>query len=373
MNYVKKTTFFLIILLSALITVQAQNVQEKPIRFAIAGVTHAHVGIILNRKNQSDLKLAGIYEPNRELALRYAKTYHFDPNLIYDDLNKMLDAVKPEAVFAFGSIYEHMAVVEACAPRGIHVMVEKPLATNIEHARRMQFLARKYNIHLLTDYETSWYPTTAKSYQLVNDSNYVGKVRKVVIHDGHQGPKEIGCSKEFLDWLTDPIQNGGGALVDFGCYGANLMTFLNKGQEPVSVTAVTRQFKPDIYPKVDDDATIIVSYPESQCIIQASWNWPFNRKDMEIYGESGYIIAENNNDMRLRNREADTESRTNVTSKDIAVYEDPFSYFVDVLKGKIIMTNYDLYSLDNNMMVVRILDAARKSAKTGKTVKFDII
>ena len=192
----------------------------------------------------------------------------------------------------------------------------------------------------------------------------------MVVHDGHQGPKEIGCSKEFLEWLTDPVQNGGGAIVDFGCYGANLMTYLTKGEEPVSVTAVTRQFKPEIYPKVDDDATIIVSYPKSECIIQASWNWPFGRKDMEIYGENGYIVAENNKDMRLRNRQTANELRRKVTSKDIAVYEEPFAYFKDVIRGKTTMSDYDLYSLKNNVMVVRILDAARESAKTGKTVVF---
>jgi len=370
MKSLKRKTIILILFLVTLIPLQAQNKQQKPLRIAIAGMTHAHVGFILNRENKSDLKIVGVYEPNREMAERYAKSYHFDPSLIYDNLEKMLDAVKPEAVAAFGSIYEHMAVVEACATRGIHVMVEKPLATNIEHAKKMQALAKEHGIFLLTDYETSWYPTTAKSYQLVNDSNFVGQLRKVVIHDGHQGPKEIGCNKEFLEWLTDPIQNGGGAIIDFGCYGANLMTYLTKGQEPISVTAVTRHYKPAVYPKVDDDATIIVTYPTSQCIIQASWNWPFNRKDMEVYGEDGYIIAENNKDMRLRNRKMDKEGRTKITSKDITVVEDPFTYFIGVLRGEITMTDYDLYSLENNMMVVKILDAARESAKTGKTVVF---
>lgn len=358
-----------LLLLAVTVGSQAQNAR-KPLRLAVAGMTHAHVGFILNRNNQSDLTLVGVYEPNREMAERYAKAYHFDPKLIYHDLGKMLDAVKPEAVAAFGSIYEHMAVVEACAPRGIHVMVEKPLATTMSQALKMQNLAKTNNIQLLTNYETSWYPTTVKSFQLLNDSNFVGGLRKVVIHDGHQGPKEIGCNKEFLDWLTDPIQNGGGAIVDFGCYGANLMTYLTKGQTPVSVTAVSRCYKPAVYPKVDDDATIVVNYPTSQCVIQASWNWPFNRKDMEIYGVDGYILSDNNSDMRLRNRQMGKERHTQVSSNDIEVYEDPFTYFIAVLRGDVVMKSYDLYSLENNLMVVRILDAARESAKTGKTVTF---
>ena len=280
----------------------------------------------------------------------------------------MLNTVKPEAVAAFGSVFEHMEAVEACAPRGIHVMVEKPLATNLVHALRMEQLAKKYKIQLLTNYETSWYATTAKTYQLVNDSNYLGRIKKVVVHDGHQGPKEIGLNKESLEWLIDPVQNGGGALIDFGCYGANLMTYLMKGEEPLSVTAVTRQFKPAIYPKVDDEATIIVNYKTAQCIIQASWNWPFNRKDMEVYGETGYVIAENNTDMRLRNRNSNNEQTLHVSAKDVGVYEDPFTYFADVLRGRTVLPENGLYSLKTNVTVVRILEAARESAKTGTKV-----
>ena len=359
------------IIIIAFADLQAQTSTEKPIRLAIAGMTHSHIAFYFGRGNKSDFKLVGIYEPNREMALRYAKKFNFDPKLIYNDLDKMLDAVKPEAVAAFGSILEHTIVVESCAPRGINVMVEKPLATTVKHAKRMEELAKKYHIHLLTNFETSWYPSTAKSFELVNDSDFVGKVRKVIIHDGHQGPKEINVNKEFLDWLTDPVLNGAGALYDFGCYGANLITYLEKGQDPVSVTTVTRQFKPDVYPKVDDDATIIVDYPDAQCVLMASWNWPFNRKDMEIYGVSGYIINVDNSTMHLRNRNMNAEKTINATSKDVSVFEDPFSYFADVINGKIKVPAYGLYSLENNVLVVKILEAAKNSAETGKTVKFD--
>ena len=361
-----------VLLLFSMIKTEAQPAGDAPIRLAVAGVTHGHVSWILDRENKgkTDIVLVAIYEPDRDLASRLARQYHISEDLLYTDLDKMLDAVKPEALVAFGSIYEHMKAVEACAPRGIHVMVEKPLATNLAHAMKMEELARKHHIYILTNYETSWYPTTEKTYQLVNDSNYIGKVRKVIFHDGHEGPKEIGVSKEFLHWLTDPVQNGGGALIDFGCYGANLMTYLMQDEEPVSVTAVTRQFKPAVYPEVDDDATIVVDYPSAQCIIQASWNWPFGRKDMEVYGESGYVISANNTLMRTRNIQSKGEHTMQITSRDVQVYEDPFSYFADVIKGLIQIPEMGLYSLENNVRVVRILDAARESAQSGKTIHF---
>ncbi|HVN59286.1 MAG TPA: Gfo/Idh/MocA family oxidoreductase [Bacteroidales bacterium] len=350
------------------VTTAAQD--AKPVKLGIARMTHDHIAFILDRlkRNNTDLQLAGIWEPDNNLVDRYSKKYGLDQKLFYDDLGQMLDKVKPEAVVDFGSIYEHLKVVEACAPRGIHVMVEKPLAVDMDHAMKMKRLAEKYSIKLLTDFETSWYPSTLKAWQIVNDSNSLGLLRKVVVHDGHEGPKEIGCSREFLAWLTDPVLNGGGAIIDFGCYGANLMTYLTRGEEPVSVTAVTRHYKPSVYPKVDDDAAVIVTYKNSECIIEASWNWPFGRKDMEIYGDKGYIMADNRNDMRSRYHGAVADSRDKVTAKDVSVYEDPFSYFVDVIRGKVKPAAYEPYSIENNLLVVKILDAARKSARTGKMV-----
>lgn len=366
-----RIAFALIVFISFLPESTAQSAKTGPVRIGVAGLSHGHVGWILGRKEKSDAIMVGIYEPNTELSQKLAKRYNLPAEMIFTDLNKMLDAVKPEALVAFGSIYDHMAAVEAAAPRGIHVMVEKPLASNLEHAKKMEMLAKKHNIHLLVNYETSWYPTTEKTYQLVHDSSFIGGIRKVVIHDGHEGPKGINVSKEFFEILTDPKLNGGGAIVDFGCYGANLMTYLMKGEAPIAVTAVTQNFQPSVYTKVEDEATIIVEYANAQCIIQASWNWPFSRKDMEVYGETGYLISSNNTSMRLRNKATVKQEVTRTfTAEELKVYTDPFAYLSDVIRGKIKVPVNGLYSLENNMMVVRILEAAKESAKTGKKVKF---
>lgn len=348
----------------------AQSTGHAPVRVAVAGIAHGHSTWIFGKKATSDIYVAGIYETDQELVEVYSKRFNLDKNLFYNDLEKMLDQVKPEGVMAFNPTSEHLAVVKACAPRGIHVMVEKPLATTVKDARQMETLAKKYNIHLLTNYETSWYPTTEKTYLLVNDSNFLGNIKKVIFHTGNEGARNIEANKFFFRWLTDPVKNGGGALTDFGCYGSNVMTYLAKGESPVSVMANTRQFKPEIYPRVDDEATIIVNYASSQCLIQASWNWPFSRKDMEVYGQTGYIIAENDTLMMLRNKQTKLAQTRKVTLNDVAIYDNPFSYFAGVIRRKINVPEFGTYSLENNIMVVRILEAARQSAKTGKVVYF---
>jgi predicted dehydrogenase len=343
-------------------------VQDTPkLRLAIAGLTHDHVHGAFRRLDAGDIAVVGVYEPNTALAQRYAAEHHVDRALLFTDLGKMLDTVKPEAVAAFGSIYDHLAVVQAAAPRGVHVMVEKPLAVSLEHASAIQVLATKHRVHVLTNYETSWYPTTHAAFDIAVTRGELGTIRKVVVHDGHRGPKEIGVSPEFLEWLTDPVKNGGGALIDFGCYGADLITWLMKGAEPTSVSAVTQQLKPHIYPKVDDEATIVVTYPSAQGIIQASWNWPISRKDMEIYGEKGQIVTVDGTVMRVRRSEQVPAEDQNLPPR-AAPLDDPFKYFAAVVSGTVKVADTDLAALPLNVTVVKILDAARTSAKTGRTI-----
>ena len=358
-------------LLLAAFSSQAQTVPAEdapPLRVGVVGLVHTHVHWILGREDRGDIEIVGIAEPNRDLAQRYADQHGYSMDLVYDTVEEMLDVVKPEAVTVFTSIYDHLAVTEAAARRGVHVMVEKPLAVSLAHARRMKAVADSAGIHLLTNYETTWYPSVHRTYKMVQRGD-IGPIRKMVIHDGHKGPIEIGVNEEFWEWLIDPVQNGGGAVIDFGCYGANLMTWLMEGQRPLSVTAVTQTFKPDRYPDVDDEATIIVTYPEAQGIIQASWNWPFSRKDMEIYGVKGYIHADNAIDMRARVSESVPEKRLRAEVLDDHLY-DPFAYLASVVRGETVSED-DLSSLSVNMVVMEILDAAIRSAATGTTIVLD--
>ena len=361
-----KIKSFLILIISFISFLQIPTYGSKPLKIAIIGLSHSHVHGLLGRANIGDVEIIAIVEKDIELSKRMAKDYNLPNEIFFTSSEEMLKSKMPDAVAAFGSIYDHLNVVKTFAPLGIHVMVEKPLAVSLEHAKEMKKLADKNNIHLITNYETTWYPTNQLAYKMV-DSAKIGELRKLVVHDGHQGPKEIGVNKEFLDWLTDPVLNGGGAVTDFGCYGADLVTWLMKGVKPISVTAVTQTIKPEIYSKVDDEATIILKYPEAQAIIQASWNWPFSRKDIEIYGQSGYIICDNKFDLRYRLNERETENRKKLTELP-KPYNDPFSFFAAMINGEIKLQPYDLSSLETNIIVVEILDAAKLSSKTGKAV-----
>jgi len=140
-----------------------------------------------------------------------------------------------------------------------------------------------------------------------------------------------------------------------------------QGARPLSVTAVAQQFKPDIYPRVDDEATILLRYPRAVAIIQASWNWAVSRKDMEVYGERGYLIAADATTLRQRHNDDEPETTERLPSLT-APNDDPFANFAAAVRGEIVPDSLDLGGLDINLTVVDILDAARRSAASGAAV-----
>lgn len=364
-NFFFKATFSVLCLIVLLLSGMDTFAQKK-LNVVVAGLNHDHVYLIMNSYEKGEVNIIGISESNAELVKRFKQRYKLPDSLFNQDLKSLLKMRKPDVVLAYNAINDHLSVVEAAAPLGISVMVEKPLATTLKQAERMASLARQYKIHLLTNYETTWYPSNQQAYVKIKTNNEIGKIRKMVVHDGHQGPKEINVSKEFLSWLTDPVQNGGGAIVDFGCYGANLMTWLMDGQAPIAVTAITRQLKKDVYPNVDDDATILLEYPDATGIVQGSWNWPYSIKDMEVFGQTGYVKAVNSSILGIREKESVPYKETPAASLP-ANLSNHLSYLSAVLSNEI-KPGQDLSSLENNLIVVKILEAAKTSAKTGRRV-----
>lgn len=331
--------------------------EQGPLRIGIIGLVHGHVeGLLWQASQRSDLKIVGIAEPNRAVFDKLAAKYKLDASLYYATSAAMLDAAKPEAVSVMSSIKDHLPAVEACAPRGVHMLLEKPLAFSASDAHRIESLANEHHILILTNFETSWYASVREAKRLV-ESGERAPIRRMVFRHGHKGPKEIGCSQEFLEWLTDPEQDGGGAVVDFGCYGAVLATWLMNGERPTSITASTSTLKPNLYPKVDDDATIILTYPTATAVIQASWAWTHDNKEMDIHTERGSIHAQKWDELQIREENASPKSIKPPQKPDHL--ENEWTYLRNVVRGKCEVD--PLSSLNYNVIVAEILDKARQS------------
>jgi predicted dehydrogenase len=346
---------------------RAQATAGTPIRVAIVGLTHGHVkGFLRTLPNSQSAKLVAIVEPNEALAKQYRDQYKLDPTLFYTDEEAMLNKLHPDAVLGYGTIAEHRKVIEIAAKHGVNSMVEKPLTISVDDALAIRKAAQEHHVQVLVNYETTWYNSNAEALKEIKEGK-LGTVRKILVRDGHEGPKEIGVGPEWLPWITDPKQNGAGALFDFGCYGADLATVINQGKTPLSVTAIGQTHKPDIYTRTEDDATVIVAYPGMQAILMPSWDWSFAVKNMEVYGNKGELFTIAGNDIVTRYKGEKTESPVHPAPALAQNESNSLDYLAAVLHHDIDPKG-DLSSLETNMIVVQILDAARTSIQTGKTV-----
>ncbi|MGB6495357.1 MAG: Gfo/Idh/MocA family oxidoreductase, partial [Candidatus Acidiferrum sp.] len=177
---------------------------STPLRVAIAGLVHGHVGGFLQQNlHRPDLQIVGVAEADTKLAAFYESKFSLPHKIFYTSLDEMLENTKPQAVLVYTNTFDHRSAVEICARHHVPVMMEKPLAVSNEDARAMQAAAQRANIPVLVNYETTWYRSNRAAYDLVHE-NAIGDIRKVVVHDGHQGPKEINVEPWFLAWLTDP-------------------------------------------------------------------------------------------------------------------------------------------------------------------------
>jgi predicted dehydrogenase len=337
---------------------------ERRTRIAVVGLDHDHVwGLLKNLEAEPDAELVAIAEPQPELV-KEARSRVQSSVKFYSAYVPMLDEVKPDAVLVTTSNDRHLEILRECAKRHIHYSVEKPLATNAADAREMEKLAKEARIKLMVNYWNAWVAPSHELFHRVRDGQ-VGPVQKIIVQYGHAGPKEIGVSEYFANWLYDPVKNGGGAIMDFGCYGAEWALWL-KGR-PKGVQAIAQKLKVSQHNKVDDDATILLEYPDATVIIEASWDWPHSMGQVQVFGPKGSLLATGTT---LFYRPSEDRGRSGVAGEPVALSaprgatSNPVAYFVDCIRRD--KPIEEPLSAELNVQVLEILDAARESVRTGR-------
>jgi predicted dehydrogenase len=331
-------------------------------KIAVIGMVHSHVWGHLNEmiKGTTPAKLVAISEPKEDLAAE-ARKMGAGEDLLVTDYRKMLEEKKPDIVWAFVENNRHLEIVEACAPRKVHVIFEKPLASTYKDAVRIRDLAKKHGIQVMVNYQMAWWGAnyTAKAQA---DAGAVGQVYRLRGVVGHGGPGSEGVrNKHFFAWLTDPVANGAGALMDFGCYNA-LWSLWYLGR-PDTVYATVNHLQPARFPKVEDNATLVLGYKNGSGIFEGSWDLPRSFQDLEVFGRQGVLYMQNGKVELRKGREV----------KEVAIEplpperSKPITYMVETLKaGKQIE---GMTAMDLNVEVIEIIEAAKESVRTGRAVK----
>lgn len=329
---------------------------------AVVGLIHSHVwGHLGKMVEGKPARLVGVAETIPELVAE-ARKRGVPADLIQSDWKKMIDEKKPQMVWAFVENNRHLEIVQYCAPRKVHVIFEKPLASTYKEAVQIRDLAKKNGIQVMANYQMAWWPSNyiARKVAESGDLGQVWRVRGIVGHGGPGSP--TGLNKYFVDWLTDPVKNGAGALVDFGCYNA-LWALWYMGR-PEAVFAQTNQLRPAEFPKVEDTSTMVLSYKNGIALLEGSWDLPRSFQDLEVFGLKGSVYM-NRSAVEVRKGRGQAE-QLNLDPLPAGQDEPIAAMIRQIQTGQEVSP---LTGLDLNIGVVEILDAAKESIRTGRSVR----
>ena len=312
-------------------------------------------------------------EWNREFCVT-----NFNIPKVYDDYIEMLDTEKPDLAIITSENIRHREIVRACAERGININVEKPMAVSLSDALDMKRAAEQNNVTLIVNWPVTWVPIYMKMKRMIDDGA-IGKILEFKIRTSHTGPLGAGASHKGVTEHASPmtgkeksqtwwhrLDQGGGSMYDFCCYGSMLSHWL-LGEDAESVFGMRVNLDSQ-YGDADDNAMMLVRYPTAVASIETSWTTPQELIPSNmpmIYGTKGAMTVILRDGEEVLKVIANDGTETIYTAdpveekdKDIAC---AFVHHMDT--GDAL---HPTLSLDINMGAMRILDAGVRSAKSGK-------
>ena len=264
------------------------NSKTENFRIAVLGLDHDHVWTVAAEFQASD-GVDVIAAADRDGQLR-AKAERDLGVLTYENFTELLDRERLDAVCIYTDNRSSAELAIDAALRGLHVLVEKPMAKNATDAERMIDAAEQNGTRLMVNWPFAWWPNLQLATRMVLDENTIGRLLQVRYRGAHEGIVAMGHSQQFADWVEDEERAGGGALVDYCCYGAVLARVL-LGQ-PNAVSGLAGNFcRDDI--SVEDNAVILMQYPRAMAIAEASWtqHGKLGAYAPMIYGETGSLLV----------------------------------------------------------------------------------
>ena len=339
------------------------------LRVVVAGLVHDHAwGMLPAFAKMTDVALVGAADPNKPLLEKIRKEYGI--GALFRDYHDLFAKVQADAVMVCGTNADGAPIVEAAAARGLDAMVEKPMAATAEQAKRMARAAAKHGTRLMINWPTAWSAPLQTAFKLL-EGGLLGHVFHARVHMAHQGPKEAGCTPYFYGWLYDAKKNGGGAIIDYCCYGAAIFSAL--WGRPKQIVGVARNLVKPRFP-VDDNAMITAIYDKRIGLAQASWTQNPDYHDSLFLGskgtlqtEHGKLVHTHTDPKEFSHWGAERQNRREM--KLIALPADHRSgpaHFVSRLRSGKAFTK--LCRAETGVLAQEILSAGVASEKTGRRI-----
>lgn len=362
------------------------------IKAVIIGFAHMHVNeVALYISEQPDFEFSGIADVASGVeditAYRYTKLWN-QKNVrenycddFYDDYKEMLDTVKPDIAFILCENSMKFEVFSECAKRGINVSLEKPMSVSLEEAKEMERLAEESGIEAVVNWPVMWRKYLHKLGNAIK-IGLVGEPIKMRYLNGHTGPLGKGARHRGVqanaEEMTDSEREktwwhqekyGGGVFLDICCYGCLFSRwFMGDGEE--SIFSYGASLNTD-FGDTDDNFSAIIKYPGKMSVIEGTWTTPriaIPSGPMIVCTEGVLICtggAENAPDIKAYDLYGNE-----VEVPDIEFGNEflnmPCHYAKHLKTG---MKIHPMLTLKENVNMMAILDAAKKSSKSGKEEK----
>jgi predicted dehydrogenase len=337
------------------------------LRFCLSSLDHDHAWWMADHILETPgVCLVGVADQQSRL-LDKMRARLGDSGACYADVGEMLDRLAPDALIVTAPNSAHRALVEHCARRGIHCLVQKPLATTYADAAAIQQMVERAGIKLMVNYYPLWNPEKAELFRRVLGGE-IGEVQQMTIVNGHQGPQDMGVlTDDYIAWLYDPLRHGGGVLADQGTYGLGYVVWVLGA--PQSVLAAELPLKQHPQGWVDDSSTVVLTYPRATAVVMASWAWPHSRDEILCYGSQGSMCLR---DHVLVRKRASVRFDVPVEAEPIAPPATPperqhgIAWFAHCLRHDLPVETPFTAAL--NGVVCQIVEAAQQSAREGRAI-----
>ncbi len=274
-----------------------RNMEKEKLRFGVCGLSHDHVwGNLEELLRTERAEVTFGYERDAACQERFREMC---PGAVFaqNPEETFADGVV-DALYVFGDNRESAEWAAAALRAGVPCLIEKPMAASADGACELLRASQESGATLMINWPFFWWPPLQEALRRVMRGD-LGHIYKVHYRAGHRGPKNVGCSDAFVDWLYDPQRNGGAALMDYCCYGAALAGAILGPPVHAHAHAFRSGLTPDL--EGEDNAILTMAYENAVAISEASWT---QQDEMTAYrasffGDDGTLVAEPYHDGRL--------------------------------------------------------------------------
>lgn len=350
------------------------------VRFGFIGtgqITYSAANAI---KKNASATLHAAFDLNAERLAAFAK--ETGTAKTYDTVESLLADKELDAVYIATPNKFHAPLAKQALQAGKHVILEKPFAMNYAEAKEAAELSRKLGLVFTIGMNQRFTPDSQRVKTLV-EQGALGEI----YHAKAYWRRRTGIPK-LGTWFSNYAVAGGGALYDIGVHMLDLCLYTIDNYQPVSVSGATytkfgnrglgeggwgMSEKTDTAFDVDDFATAFIRFANGATVtLDATWaghSEQANRENVEIFGTEGGASLRPGKFFRFGS--ADGYAKYEVTDVDQVptrwAHNDRFHNFINHLTGKEELG----VSLEQALVVQKILDAIALSSKTGREVVLD--